>query len=133
MVGGRRPLPPKMGDRSDPPPSKIAHIDRFLPNKTQFFTGLRFEVVQASRGLSAIAELLVFSSPNLSSHRLYVYHTSTHGVAIVQIDNAGLKCAACSSLEMQDLKNPRSGHHHTTLSGYIFTTKARFNNRKETY
>jgi len=26
-----------------------------------------------------------FSSPNLSSHRVYVYHTSTHGVALVQI------------------------------------------------
>jgi len=26
----------------------------------QFFTGLRFEVEQASRGLSAIAELLVY-------------------------------------------------------------------------
>jgi len=26
-----------------------------------------------------------FSSPNLSGHRLHVYHTSTHGVALVQI------------------------------------------------
>jgi len=26
-----------------------------------------------------------FSSPNLSRRRLYVYHTSTHGVALVQI------------------------------------------------
>jgi len=26
-----------------------------------------------------------FSSPNLSGHRLDVYHTSTHGVALVQI------------------------------------------------
>ena len=37
VVGGRRPLPPKMGDRSDPPPSKIAHVDRFLPNKRNFY------------------------------------------------------------------------------------------------
>jgi len=29
--------------------------------------------------------LLSFSSPNLGSHRLDVYHTSTHGVALVQI------------------------------------------------
>ena len=28
---------------------------------------------------------LLFSSPNLSGHRLDVYHTSTHGVALVQI------------------------------------------------
>ena len=27
VVGGQRPLPPLMGDRSDPPPSKIAKID----------------------------------------------------------------------------------------------------------
>jgi len=29
--------------------------------------------------------LLLFSSPNLSGRRLDVYHTSTHGVALVQI------------------------------------------------
>jgi len=37
------------------------------------------------------------------------------------------------SLEMQDqkiAKNPPSGHHRTTLSGYIFATKARIYNRK---
>jgi len=28
---------------------------------------------------------LVFSSPNLSGRRLDVYHTSTHGVALVRI------------------------------------------------
>ena len=39
-----------------------------------------------------------YSSPNLSGHRLDVYHTSTHGVAL------GLKCAAGGSLEIQDAK-----------------------------
>jgi len=29
--------------------------------------------------------LLFFSSPNLSGRRLDVYHTSTHGVALVRI------------------------------------------------
>jgi len=29
--------------------------------------------------------LLLFSSPNLSSRRLDVYHTSTHGVDLVRI------------------------------------------------
>jgi len=38
--------------------------------------------------------IYLFSSPNLSGHRLDVYHTSTHGVALVRIYNAGLKCAA---------------------------------------
>jgi len=28
---------------------------------------------------------IFFSLPNLSGHRLDVYHTSTHGVALVQI------------------------------------------------
>ena len=41
----------------------------------------------------------------ISSRRLDVYHTSTHGVALVRIYNAGLKCAARGSLEMQDPKN----------------------------
>jgi len=39
------------------------------------------------------------------------------------------------SQEMQDpkmAKNSASGHHRTTLSAYIFTTKARIDNRKET-
>jgi len=36
---------------------------------------------------------------------VYQYHTSTHGVALVLIQNAGLKCAAHDSLEMQDAKN----------------------------
>jgi len=49
--------------------------------------------------------LLFYSSPNLSGRRLDVYHTSTHGVAVVQIWNAGLKCAASSWLKMQDPKN----------------------------
>jgi len=45
-----------------------------------------------------------FYSPNVSGHRVDVYHTSTHGVALVRIYNAGLKCAASSSLEIQDAK-----------------------------
>jgi len=45
-----------------------------------------------------------FFSPNLSGRRVDVYHTSTHGVALVQIFNAGLKSAARGSLEIQDAK-----------------------------
>ena len=48
--------------------------------------------------------LLLFSSPNLSSRRLDVYHTSAHGVALVRISDAGLKCAARGSLKTQDTK-----------------------------
>ena len=53
--------------------------------------------------------LLLFSSPNLSGLKLDVYHTSTHGMALVQISDAGLKRAARSSLKMQDAKNRHLG------------------------
>jgi len=56
-------------------------------------------------------------------------------VALVRIYNAGVKCAARSSLEMQDpkkiAKNSPSGHHRTNLSSYIFATKARIDNPKK--
>ena len=45
-----------------------------------------------------------FSSPNLSHRRLDVCHTSTHGVALVRISDAGLKPAARGSLKTQDAK-----------------------------
>jgi len=48
--------------------------------------------------------LLWFSSPNLSHRRLDVCHTSTHGVALVRISDAGLKPAARGSLKTQDVK-----------------------------
>jgi len=54
---------------------------------------------------SSCSLFFFFSSPNLSRRRLDVYHTSTHGVALVRIYNAGLKCAACGSLKIQDAKN----------------------------
>ena len=75
----------------------------------------------------------LFSSPNLSRRRLDVCHTSTHGVALVRISDAGLKPAAHGSLQIQDAKSRQkspSVHHRTTLSGYIFATKARIDNRK---
>ena len=44
------------------------------------------------------------SSPNLSRRRLDVCHTSTHGVALVRISDAGLKRADHGSLKIQDAK-----------------------------
>jgi len=68
--------------------------------------------------LLSFSFFLLFLSPNLSGRRLDVYYTSTHGVALVQIQNAALKGAACVSHEMQDAKiffeNSPSGHHRTT-------------------
>jgi len=50
---------------------------------------------------------IFYSSPNLSRRTLDVYHTSTHGVALVRIyyANAGLKRAARCTLNIQDAKN----------------------------
>jgi len=56
--------------------------------------------------------------------------STIHDVALVRIQNACLKCAACGSLKIQDAKKSLSGHHRTTLSGYIFTTKACIDNWK---
>ena len=69
-----------------------------------------------------LSSFFFFSSPNLSRRRLDVCHTSTRGVALVRIQNAGLKCAARGSLEMQDpkiAKKSPSGHHRTTLLGCL--------------
>jgi len=69
---------------------------------------------------------LLFPAPILSRRRLNVYHTSTHGVALVRIEDAGLKRAARGSLKTQDAKiakNSTSAHHRTTLSGYIFAIR----------
>jgi len=75
-----------------------------------------------------------FSSPNLSGRRLDVYHTSTHGVALVQIWKQvwNMLHAARWKYRMQKSrqKSP-SGHPRTTLSGYILATKARIDNRKK--
>jgi len=52
-----------------------------------------------------------FSSPILSGRRLHIYHTSTHDVALMRIQNACLKCAARGSLEIQDAKmTPKNRH-----------------------
>jgi len=81
-----------------------------------------------------VSFFLLFSSPNISGRRFDVYHTSSHGVALVQLHNAVVKCAARGSLQIQDeiiAKKSPSGHHRTTLSGYIFAIKARIDNRKK--
>ena len=60
--------------------------------------------------------LSFFSSPNLSGRRVDVYRTSTYGVALVRIWNAGLKCAARGSLEMQEAKITFKSRHHGTIA-----------------
>jgi len=79
--------------------------------------------------------LYFFSSPNLSRCRLDVCHTSTHGVALVRISDAGLKHAARGSLKIQVAKkSPKIAiwaPSHNFVGLYIFATKARIDNRKK--
>jgi len=56
------------------------------------------------------------SSRNRSRRRVDVYHTSTHGVALVRIQNEGLKCAARDSLEIQDAKMTQKNRHLGTIA-----------------
>jgi len=49
--------------------------------------------------------LSFFPSPNLSHSTLVVCYTPTRGVALVQIQDAGLKRAARGSLQIQDAKD----------------------------
>ena len=57
-------------------------------------------------------------------------------LVLVQIYNAGLKCAARDSLEIQDAKMTQNitictASHSHKLSGCIFATKTRIDNRKK--
>ena len=75
-----------------------------------------------------------FSSPNLSRRRWDVCHTSTHGVALVRIKDAGLKPATRGSLKTQHAKmSPKiaiwAPSHN--FVGNIFATKAHIDNRKK--
>jgi len=65
--------------------------------------------------LSFVSSFL-FSSPNLSGRRVDVYHTCTHGVALVRIQNAGLKRAARGSLKIQDAKKSPKNCHLGTIA-----------------
>ena len=56
---------------------------------------------------------LFFSSPNLSGHRLDVCLTATHGVALVRIWNAAVKCASnAAHWKYRTQKN----HHFGTIA-----------------
>jgi len=79
--------------------------------------------------LAHISSSFFFTLPNLSRRRLDVYHTSTWCSP-----SAHLECRSemyCTRLAGNaGPQNSPSEHHRTTLSGYIFATKARIDNRK---
>jgi len=77
--------------------------------------------------------LSFFSSTNLSGRRLDVYHTSTHGVALAPSGNLECRSETCCTRLAGNTGCKKSPfwHHHTTLSGYIFGTKAYIDKRKK--
>jgi len=91
----------------------------------------------ADHYIFALWFLLLSSSiffPRLISAVVYWMSAILPHIALVRILDAGLKRAARGSMEMQDpKKSPKSpsGHHRTSLSGYIFATKARIDNLKK--
>jgi len=78
----------------------------------------------------------LFSLRILSRCRLDVCHTSTQWCGL----SANLRCRSetcCTRLAENTGRKARqkspSGHHRTTLSGYIVATKTRIDNRKRNY
>ena len=63
-------------------------------------------------------------SPNLSRRRLDVYHTSTRGVTLVRISDAGLKRAARGLLKVHDAQNRQKfaiwAPSHNFLGLYLY-------------
>jgi len=70
-----------------------------------------------------------FSSPNVNHRRLDVCHTSTHGVALVRISDAGLIRAARSSLKNTGRKRSPKNRHLGTIAQ--LSCKAGIDNRKK--
>jgi len=99
------------------PSVPIPRIRRYLPLLLAHCTDYHGCPMEWGRPLyfcpvvSSIFYLFSFvSSPILSHHRLDVYHTSAHGVALVQIWDAGLKHAADGLLKIQDAARKKNRH-----------------------
>jgi len=66
--------------------------------------GIGQAIIFLSCGFFFLSIFLLFSSPILSRRILDIYHTSTHGVVLVRMYDAGLKPAVRGSLKIQDAK-----------------------------
>ena len=81
--------------------------------------------------------ICLFSSPDLSGRTLDVYHTWSLGHMVWPSANLEYRSETCCAQlaknagHKKSSKNWPSGLHRTTLSGYIFATKARIDNRKK--
>jgi len=89
-----------------------------------------------SCGFFFLFSFYLFSSPNLSDRRLDVYLPYFYMVWPCEFRmQSELCCVRLAEKFMTQTvaKKSPSGHHCTTLSGYIFATKAHINNRKKTF
>ena len=75
--------------------------------------------------------IFFYSSLNLSGRRLDVYRTDTWCGLSANLECMSEMCCTRLARNTGCKKSP-SAHHRTTLSGYIFLTKARIDNRKKT-
>jgi len=80
-----------------------------------------------------LLSFFLYSSPNISRRRLGVYHTSTqcHNVALVRMSEMCCRRLAEKYRTQKIAEKSISGHHSTTLFGYIFATKACIDNQKK--
>ena len=72
---------------------KAIHLEFGLSNRRWFLFAVLQPLVMAVRPLyfcPVVSIYLSFSSPILSPRRLDIYYTSTHDVALVRIQNAGI-------------------------------------------
>jgi len=101
----------------------MASCGRWAPNPCKFCVSIIIMVALWNRAdhyifiLSFVLLSSFFLSwPNLSRRRLDVCHTSTHGVALVRIWDAGLKPAARGWLKTQDAKKVAKNRHLGTIA-----------------
>jgi len=69
--------------------------------------------------LRLLSSFFFFPSPILSRRRWDVYHTSTHGVALVRIEDAGMKRATRGSPKIQDAKKSSKIRHLCTIANFV--------------
>jgi len=91
------------------------------------------DIIFSSCGFFFFLLLILFSSPNLSRRTLDVYHISTHDVSGLSANLEWRSEMCCTRLAKNTgCTESLFGHHRTTVSGYVFVTKARIDNRGKT-
>ena len=80
--------------------------------------------------ICSVVSSSIFSSPNFSRRKLDVHHTFTQCGLSANLGCRSETCCMRLAGNTGRKKSP-SRHHRTTMSGYIFATKACIDNRKK--